>query len=50
MINDDMYWVIIPQVAISMLTWLQIVLSMNLYHGVLCIESSQLWGDRKRQR
>ena len=42
--NDDLYWVIVPQMAISILTWLQIVLSMNLYGGVWEIEPSQMWG------
>jgi len=44
MARDDVFLILIPQVAISLLSWVQIVLSINRFDGVLEIGRINLWG------
>ena len=39
----SVYWILLPQVGISVVSWAQLVLSMNRYRGVLRFQRADLW-------
>lgn len=41
--SHNAYLILAPQVGISLVSWLQLVFSMNRYHGVTRFERIDLW-------
>lgn len=37
------YWIILPQFLISVVSWLQLILSMNRFRGVCMFTRTDLW-------
>ena len=38
------YAILIPQMLISLISWIQLILSMNRYRGVCMFKRTDLWG------
>ena len=42
-VDVSAYWILLPQFGISMVSWTQLILAMNQYHGVCRFSPVDLW-------
>ena len=42
-VDTAAYWILFPQMGISVLSWSQLILSMNRYRGIISFRVIDLW-------